>query len=114
MSDDNPYSEAQFKTSKYAPAFPDRFISLANAREFCAEFFAHYDYVHRHSGIGLHTPASVHYSTVGQVQAARQVTLDAAYIAHPERFGARRPRPPVLPSAAWIDEPSREAQMQSA
>ncbi|WUI10928.1 IS3 family transposase [Kineococcus sp. NBC_00420] len=114
VSNDNPYSEAQFKTLKYAPAFPDRFESLEHAREFCEVFFRHYNYVHRHSGIGLHTPASVHFGTVGQVQTARQATLDAAYAAHLERFGGRRPHPPALPAAAWINEPSREAQIQSA
>ena len=114
VSNDNPYSEAQFKTLKYAPAFPARFESLAHAREFCAVFFKHYNHVHRHCGIGLHTPASVHHGTAGQVQAARQVTLDSAYAAHPERFGSRRPHPPALPTSAWINQPSREAQIQSA
>ena len=114
VSNDNPYSEAQFKTLKYAPAFPDRFKTLEHAREFCEQFFNHYNYVHRHSGIGLHTPASVHYGTARQIQAARQITLDAAYATHPERFGARHPKPLALPSAAWINEPSREAQIQSA
>lgn len=114
VSNDNPYSEAQFKTLKYAPAFPGRFETLKQAREFCEVFFGHYNYVHRHSGIGLHTPASVHYGTAGQVQVARQDTLDAAFAEHPERFGARRPRPPKLPIEAWINQPSREAQIQSA
>ena len=113
ISNDNPYSEAQFKTLKYAPAFPERFESLTHARAFCEVFFAHYNYEHRHSGIGLHTPASVHYGTVGQIRAARQVTLDAAYAAHPERFTADRPTPPALPPSAWINQPSREAQVQS-
>ncbi|WP_432563076.1 IS3 family transposase [Kineococcus sp. SYSU DK003] len=113
VSNDNPFSEAQFKTLKYAPAFPDRFESLDRAREFCEVFFAHYNYEHRHSGIGLHTPASVHYGTVGQIRAARQMTLDAAYAAHPERFATRRPTPPALPTSAWINQPSREAQIQS-
>jgi putative transposase len=114
VSNDNPYSEAQFKTLKYAPAFPDRFETLEHARAFCEVFFGHYNYVHRHSGIGLHTPASVHYGTAGQVQAARQDTLDAAFAAHPERFSGRRPAPPKLPTEAWINQPSREAQIQSA
>ena len=73
-----------------------------------------YNHEHRHSGIGLHTPASVHYGTVGQVRAQRQATLDAAYAAHPERFGNRRPEPPRLPQAAWINQPSQEALIQTA
>ncbi len=68
---------------------------------------------HRHSGIGLHTPASVHYGTAGQVQALRQQALDAAYTAHPERFGHRHPTPPLMPTAAWINEPSGEALIQT-
>lgn len=113
VSNDNPYSEAQFKTMKYAPVFPDRFGSLAGARAFGEEFFSYYNHEHRHSGIGLHTPASVHYGTVGQVRAQRQATLDAAYAAHPERFGHRQPQAPSLPQAAWINQPSQEALIQT-
>lgn len=114
VSNDNPYSEAAFKTLKYAPVFPDRFGSLADARAFGDTFFAYYNHEHRHVGIGLHTPASVHYGTARQVRALRQVTLDEAYAAHPERFGNRRPRPPKLPTQAWINQPSHEALIQSA
>jgi putative transposase len=114
VSNDNPYSEAQFKTMKYAPAFPDRFGSLADARAFGEAFFGYYNHEHRHAGIGLYTPASVHHGTAGQVRAQRQHTLDAAYTAHPERFGHRRPAPPKLPAEAWINQPSREALIQSA
>jgi putative transposase len=114
VSNDNPYSESAFKTLKYAPAFPDRFGSLADARAFGEAFFSYYNHEHRHSGIGLHTPASVHHGTAGQVRAQRQHTLDAAYTAHPERFGHRRPTPPTLPAEAWINQPSREALIQSA
>ncbi|MFD0818426.1 IS3 family transposase [Micromonospora zhanjiangensis] len=96
VSNDNPYSEAQFKTLKYCPAFPDRFDSLEHAREFCTEFFTYYNHEHRHSGIGLHTPASVHYDTADDVHDQRQATLDAAWRTHPDRF-TRRPRPPALP-----------------
>ena len=113
VSNDNPYSEAAFKTLKYAPVFPERFGSLADAGAFAEQFFAYYNHEHRHSGIGLHTPASVHFGTVGQVRAHRQVTLDAAYAAHPERFGHRRPTAPKLPTAAWINQPSREALIQT-
>jgi len=113
VSNDNPFSEAAFKTLKYAPAFPANFGSLADARAFCDTFFAYYNHQHRHSGIGLHTPASVHYGTVTQVRQQRQATLHAAYDAHPKRFRHRRPEPPNLPAAAWINQPSREALIQN-
>ncbi len=112
VSNDNPFSEAQFKTLKYCPVFPDRFGSLADARAFCEQFFGYYNHEHRHSGIGLHTPASVHHGTATAVRAQRVVTLDAAYAAHPDRFRAR-PVPPRLPTAAWINQPSREALIQN-
>ena len=114
VSNDNPYSESAFKTLKYAPVFPERFGSLADARAFGESFFGYYNHEHRHSGIGLHTPASVHCGTVGQVRALRQQTLDLAYAAHPERFSNRRPTPPRLPTAAWINQPSPEALIQTA
>jgi putative transposase len=109
VSNDNPYSEANFKTLKYCPAFPGRFGSIHDARGFCAVFFDHYNHVHRHAGIGLHTPASVHYGTAGEIRAQRAVTLDAAYAANPARFRHRPPTPPKLPTVAWINEPSPEA-----
>ena len=114
VSNDNPYSEAQFKTLKYCPAFPDRFGSIADARTFCTAFFDHYNHVHRHAGIGLHTPASVHYGTATEIRAARAETLTAAYNANPARFRHQPPTPPKLPEAAWINEPNREALIQSA
>ena len=114
ISNDNPYSEAQFKTLKYCPAFPTRFGSIADARAFCEAFFDHYNHVHRHSGIGLHTPASVHYGTVTEIRAQRAATLDAAFAANPARFRHRPPTPPKLPSVAWINEPTQEALIQSA
>jgi putative transposase len=113
VSNDNPFSEAQFKTLKYCPAFPGRFGSLADARAFCETFFAYYNHEHRHSGIGLHTPASVHFGTSNQVRQQRQATLRAAYQANPSRFRHHRPDPPQLPAAAWINQPSREALIQS-
>jgi putative transposase len=94
VSNDNPYSEAAFKTLKYCSAFPDRFGSIEDARAFCAEFFEHYNHVHRHSGIALHTPASVHYGTAREIRDQRQATLSAAYAANPIRF---RHRPPTAP-----------------
>jgi putative transposase len=110
VSNDNPYSESQFKTLKYCPAFPERFGCIEDARAFCETFFAYYNHEHRHSGIGYHTPASVHYGTVNEVRARRQVSLDAAYAANPSRFRHRRPQPPKLPTAAWINEPEDATQ----
>ena len=108
VSNDNPYSEAAFKTLKYCPAFPPRFGSIVDARQFCEQFFSYYNHEHRHSGIALHTPASVHYGTAAEVRAKRAKTLDAAYVANPGRFRHRRPSPPTLPTAAWINRPTIE------
>jgi putative transposase len=105
QSNDNPYSEAQFKTLKYFPTFPDRFTSLQHARTFCDRFFAYYNLEHRHSGIGLHTPADVHTGRHHQVRAARQTVLDHAYRTRPERF-RRPPRAPTIPDTTWINRPS--------
>jgi len=115
VSNDNPYSEAAFKTLKYCPAFPDRFGSIADARAFCAEFFDYYNHHHRHSGIALHTPASMHHGTANTVQAARAATLAAAYDIDPRRFCNRRPTPPKLPTVAWINKPTitNDAQKKS-
>ncbi len=114
VSNDNPYSEANFKTLKYCPAFPGRFGSIEDARSFCARFFEHYNHEHRHAGIGLHTPASVHYGTATEIRTQRAATLDAAYAANPARFRHRQPEPPKLPTIAWINEPSPEALIRSA
>jgi len=111
-SNDNPYSEAQFKTLKYRPEFPDRFGSLQDARGFCKRFFGWYNDDHRHSGIGYHTPADVHYGRAGQVHAARAVILSAAHAAHPERFVRKPPSPPGLPRPAWINRPLPEEAVQ--
>jgi putative transposase len=110
VSNDNPFSEAQFKTLKYLPEFPKSFASLAHARQFCAGFFHEYNYIHRHSGIAWHTPASVHFGTADQVDTQRQNTLTAAYHAHPERFG-HRPHPPIMPTQSWINQPEPEPQI---
>ena len=114
VSNDNPYSEANFKTLKYCPAFPGRFGSIHDARAFCERFFDHYNHVHRHAGIGLHTPASVHYGTANEIRQQRQATLDAAYRTNPARFAYRAPTAPKLPSVAWINEPTPEALIKSA
>ncbi len=105
-STDNPYSEAQFKTLKYRPAFPARFDSIEHARAHCRDFFDYYNHQHRHSGIGLMTPASVHYGHADAVHAERARVLQAAYAANPERFVRRPPTPPALPTAAWINKPT--------
>jgi putative transposase len=108
VSNDNPYSEAQFKTLKYCPAFPERFGCIEDARAFCETFFAYYNHEHRHSGISYHTPASVHYGTATEVRAKRAETLNVAYAANPGRFRHRRPEPPKLPIVAWINEPTED------
>jgi putative transposase len=105
-STDNPYSEAHFKTLKYRPAFPARFDSIEHARGFCREFFDYYNHHHRHSAIGLMTPATVHYGRAADVHDERQRILDAAYAATPERFVRRAPTAPPVPTAAWINKPT--------
>jgi putative transposase len=107
-SNDNPYSEAQFKTLKYRPEFPDRFGSYEDALAFCRRFFGWYNHEHRHSGIGFHTPADVHYGRAEQVRAGRAVVLEGAYAAHPERFVRKPPTPPQPPTAAWINQPQED------
>lgn len=105
VSNDNPYSEAQFKTLKYRPDFPDRFGCIEDARVFCNRFFGWYAHEHRHSGIGLHTPADLHYGHAHAVREARGHVLDAAYLATPERFVRKPPEPPKLPETVWINKP---------
>lgn len=105
VSDDNPFSEAQFKTLKYCPAFPGEFGSIQDANVFCEAFFTYCNTQHRHSGIAMHTPASVHDGTWTRVQARRAATLQAAFLAHPERFRSGCPRPKTLPVNVWINEP---------
>jgi putative transposase len=111
-SNDNPYSEAQFKTLKYRPEFPDRFSSLEDARAFCQAFFRWYNHQHHHSGLGLHTPADVHFGRADRVQAERARVLQEAYAAHPERFVRQVPTPPALPGSAWINKPLEVAPAQ--
>jgi putative transposase len=112
VSNDNPYSESQFKTLKYRPAFPDRFGCVQDARAFCQHFFGWYNLAHHHSGIGLLVPADVHHGRAEQVQAARAEILTAAYATHPERFVRRPPRPPALPTLAWINQPNSQEAAQ--
>jgi putative transposase len=108
-SSDNPYSEAGFKTLKYRPAFPARFDDIEHAREHCRAFVGWYNHAHRHSGIGLMTPAAVHHGRATEMHAARARVLDAAFAAHPERFVRGAPAPPQLPTAAWINKPKEVA-----
>jgi putative transposase len=107
-SNDNPYSEAQFRTLKYRPDFPDRFGSIADARAFCQRFFSWYNTEHYHSGIGWHHPIDVHYGHAETVQAGRAQVLTAAYTRNPERFVRKHPEPTALPDAAWINKPTDE------
>lgn len=112
QSNDNPFSEAQFKTLKFFPTFPDRFCSLQHARAFCDRFFAYYNLEHHHSGIGLHAPADVHSGRHVQVRAARQHVLDTAYAANPQRF-PRPPQAPRIPDTTWINRPSDDEHEMS-
>ena len=105
-SNDNPFSEAQFKTLKYRPEFPERFGSIEDGRAFCQRFFRWYNHQHHHSGIGFHTPADVHFGRAPLLQDHRARVLEAAYAAHPERFVRQFPLPPPLPGPAWINRPT--------
>jgi putative transposase len=108
VSNDNPYSEAQFKTLKYRPGFPARFGSIEAARKHCQDFFPWYNNQHRHGGLGLHTAADVHHGRATAVQAARADVLTAAYSARPERFVRKPPAPPKLPGTSWINPPEQK------
>jgi putative transposase len=112
-SNDNPFSEAQFKTLKYRPDFPDRFGSLQDARAWARPFFHWYNNEHRHSSLALMTPAIVHAGLGVQVRQQRQDVLAAAFLAHPERFVCGQPQPAVLPEAVWINPPlSHQASIE--
>ena len=105
VSDDNPYSESHFKTLKYRPNFPARFGCIEDARGFSGDFFRWYNNEHHHTGLGLLTPHDVHFGLAEQRYASRATVLQAAQLAHPERFVGGRPVPPALPTAAWINKP---------
>jgi putative transposase len=113
VSDDNPFSESQFKTLKYRPDFPDRFGSKHHARGFCQQFFPWYNTEHHHSGLGLLTPEVVHTQRAEQVRNLRQHTLDAAFAAHPQRFVRKPPQPPALPTEVWINPPPKSVSAPS-
>lgn len=108
MANDNPYSEAQFKTMKYRPGYPDRFGSQENARAWARDFIHWYNHEHHHTGLGLMTPAMVHHGLAEAVYAHRQQVLQAAYEAHPERFVRGVPMPPKLPKEVWINRPQSD------
>ncbi|WP_293003111.1 IS3 family transposase [Mycobacterium sp.] len=109
-SNDNPFSEAHFKTLKYRPDFPERFESIEAARVYCDRFFRWYNHEHKHSGIGLHVPADVHYGRADEIRRHRATVLDAAYRIHPERFARKSPEPPALPIFSAINPPSKEEE----
>jgi putative transposase len=114
VSNDNPFSEAQFRTLKYCPQFPDRFGSIEDGRAFGQAFFRWYNQEHRHSGLGFLTPAVVHFGQAEVVRAHRDRVLAAAYAAHPERFVNGRPHPADLPTAVWINPPVKKPTRQDA
>ena len=116
VSNDNPYSESQFKTMKYRPEFPERFGCVQDVRGFSGEFFRWYNHEHHHSGLGFLTPFEVHFGIAKERREQRAVVLRSAFDAHPERFVRGVPKPPVLPEQVWINEPKEVAvsdQMQA-
>jgi len=110
VSNDNPYSESQFKTMKYRPEFPDRFGSVEDARAFSQTFFPWYNTEHYHSGLGLLTPEDVHYGRAAHIIEARKEVLLTAYGKHPKRFKGKIPKPMLLPNAVWINKPSLKSE----
>lgn len=108
VSNDNPFSEAQFKTVKYHPSCPERFGSVEDARAWARELFEWYNHKHHHTGIGLLTPAVVHHGQASEVVRKREEVMRAAYVAHPERFVRGRPRVAQVPSAVWINPPAAQ------
>jgi putative transposase len=114
VSNDNPFSEAHFRTLKYCAQFPDRFGSIEDGRAFCQSFFRWYNHHHHHSGLGFLEPAVVHFGQAAAVRARREVVLTAAYVAHPERFVNGPPRPADLPTAVWINPPVKNPARQDA
>jgi len=106
VSNDNPFSEAQFKTMKYQPTYPKRFGSQADAHSWAQVFFPWYNFEHHHSSLGLMTPAVVHYGQAAQLWQQRQAVLQQAYAAHAQRFVKGVPQPPPLPTAVWINPPA--------
>jgi putative transposase len=114
VSNDNPYSESQFKTMKYRPEFPERFGCYQDAHRFCAEFFPWYNHEHHHSGLGYLTPYEVHYGLAQKRREQRTVVLQHAYERYPQRFVRGLPKPALLPTAAWINKPKEISRIESA
>ena len=112
VSDDNPFSEAQFKTMKYAPGYPPRFGSYEHARSWCRHFFLWYNTEHRHSGIAYLTPATVHYGQADATLETRRRVLAKAQTANPERFVHGAPSPQPLPAQVWINPPEDRARTE--
>lgn len=112
ISNDNPFSESQFKTLKYQPLFPKLFGCIEDARRFCQAFFSWYNHDHHHSGIGLLTPAVLHYGQAQAVTQQRAQVLQAAYHTHPKRFVHGLPQPPAIPTEVWINPPIVPTQNQ--
>lgn len=110
VSNDNPFSESQFKTMKYRPEFPQRFGSYEDGLQFCRGFFRWYNDEHYHSGIGLMTPAAMHYGQAEQIRASRNRTLELAWKKTPERFVSGIPQSPKLPKAVWINAPTKDVE----
>ena len=113
-SNDNPYSEAHFKTLKYRPEFPDRFGSIQDSRSLCRGFFPWYNHEHRHGSLALLTPADVHYGLAEERLKQRAGVLDLAFQAHPNRFKGQRPTPGSIPEAAWINPPTTTVSEEAA
>ena len=113
VSDDNPYSESQFKTMKYRLTFPERFSCIEDARANCQAFFVWCNAEHCHSAIAYMTPHSVHHALAQGMHLARQATLDAAFRANPKRFKNKRPQLPPMPTAVWINPPPEEKKPDS-
>lgn len=111
QSNDNPYSEAQFKTLKYNPSFPERFASITDARSFCVDFFRWYNHEHRHSGIAMMTPAVIHNGDAKNVLDNRNRVLMSAFNKNPSRFKNKIPLATTLPEAAWINKPKKEPEI---
>ncbi len=111
VSNDTPYSEAQFKTLKYRPDFPEQFGSLADGRHWLRPFFHWYNHDPYHTALGLLTPASVHYGQAEAIRDQRQQVLQAAYAAHPDRFVRGLPIPPDLPTEVWINRPDNNLHL---
>ena len=114
VSNDNPYSEAQFRTLKYCPTYPERFGSVADARQWGQDFFTWYNDEHHHTGLALLTPADVHHGRAAALLAERQAVLQRAFEAHPERFVKGPPIVPQLPTAVWINAPQPAPEPASA